>query len=73
MQLDCLLPPAPVPCIHALTEFFLLGLGILVAVFLDGAGAVAGHLGDVGNRCAGVQFAGDVLNLAKSYIVNCTS
>lgn len=66
-----MLSPTPVPGIHALAEFFL--LGVLVVVFLDGPGAVAGHLGDVGYRCAGVHLTGDVLNLAKSYIVNCTS
>lgn len=57
MQSIRLLPPAPVPGIHSLAEFFL--FGVLVLVLLDGVGAVTGYLGDVSNRGVGVQFAGD--------------
>lgn len=52
-----LYPPTIVTGVHALAQFFL--LGILVVVFLDGSGAVAGHFSDVGNRSTRIKFAGD--------------
>lgn len=52
-----LLPPTAVTGIHSLAQFFL--FGILVVVFLDGSGAVAGHFGNMGNRSTRIEFAGD--------------
>ena len=51
------LPPAPVSGIHALTQFLL--LGVFVVVLLDGPSAVAGYFRDVGNRSSGIKFAGN--------------
>lgn len=43
--------------VHALAQFFL--LGILVVVLLDGSGAVARHFCNMGNRSARIEFAGN--------------
>ncbi len=52
-----LYPPTAVTGVHALAQFLL--LGVFVVVLLDGSGAVAGHFGDVGNRSTGIKFAGN--------------
>ena len=52
-----LVAPTTVTGIHALAQFFL--FGVFIVVLLDGPGTVARHFGDVGNRSARIEFAGD--------------
>lgn len=55
--IDLICTPTTVTGIHALAQFLL--LGVFVVVLLDGPGTVAGHFSDVGNRSTRIEFAGN--------------
>ena len=63
-----LLSPAAVAGVHALPQFLL--LRVLVVVFLDGPGTVSGHLGHMEDDGSGIQLAGDESSRAVSRVIS---